>query len=317
MSQCRESTREKYLARRLMQIGQPLENRATVSDRRSKGSDLYETRLGVSHNLVVYGIAAALVLLTSNARSQLAVDGAHLAQPGRYEVLSEAAFDSPRYIVFRPADLSAFPRDDTLPVVLWGNGGCSTDSSPYAGFLTTIASHGFLVLAIAHVEGVDLFSIGESGPNNYDQVTSPFLAAFDWAEAESARVNSPLNGKIATDRMAAMGLSTCGGLAVVLGADPRIDTIGVFNGDASGSIHLNNDPKNVHIDRLHGPVLVVYGGESPMMAHSAEGFEAINNVPVFYGARRNAGHMLSMDHPGGGEFANVASVAQMDSERRC
>ena len=260
----------------------------------------------MSHSLVVYGIAAALVLLTSHARSQLAVDGAPLARPGRYEVTSEAAFGSPRYIVLRPDDLSAFPSDDTLPVVVWGNGGCSTDSSPYVGFLTTIASHGFLVLAIADVEGEDLFSIGESSPS-YELFTAPFLAAFDWAEAESARVGSPLRGKVATDRMAAMGHSSCGGLAVILGADPRVDTVGVFNGSAWGSLHLNNDPKSVHIDRLHGPALLVYGTESPMMPGSAEGFEAIDSVPVFYGARRNTGHALSMDHPGGGEFANVAS----------
>jgi hypothetical protein len=260
----------------------------------------------MSHDRVAYGIAATLGLLASHARSQLAVDGAPVAQPGRYEVTSEAAFGSPRHIVFRPADLSAFPGDDRLPVVVWGNGGCSTDSSPYAGFLTTIASHGFLVLAIAHVEGEDLFSIGESGPT-YEQFTSPFLAAFDWAEAESARVGSPLRGKVAADGMAAMGLSSCGGLAVILGADPRVDTVGVFNGSGLGSIRLNNDATTVHVDRLHGPVLLVYGVESPMMASSAESFEAIDNVPVFYGARRNAGHMLSMDHPGGGEFANVAS----------
>jgi hypothetical protein len=28
---------------------------------------------------------------------------------------------------------------------------------------------------------------------------------------------------------------------------------------------------------------------------------------VFYGARRNAGHLGTVSHPGGGEFANVAS----------
>jgi hypothetical protein len=30
-------------------------------------------------------------------------------------------------------------------------------------------------------------------------------------------------------------------------------------------------------------------------------------VPVFYGARFNAGHTATVFHPGGGEFANVAS----------
>jgi hypothetical protein len=43
------------------------------------------------------------------------------------------------------------------------------------------------------------------------------------------------------------------------------------------------------------------------MVGSAEGFETINHVPVFYGARRHAGHMSTFGHPGGGEFANIAS----------
>jgi hypothetical protein len=33
----------------------------------------------------------------------------------------------------------------------------------------------------------------------------------------------------------------------------------------------------------------------------------INNLPAFYGARHNAGHTATVFHPGGGEFANVAS----------
>ena len=36
-------------------------------------------------------------------------------------------------------------------------------------------------------------------------------------------------------------------------------------------------------------------------------FSPINHVPVFYGARHNAGHSATVFHPGGGEFANVAS----------
>jgi hypothetical protein len=33
----------------------------------------------------------------------------------------------------------------------------------------------------------------------------------------------------------------------------------------------------------------------------------IDHVPVFYGARHNAGHTATVFHLGGGEFANVAS----------
>ena len=38
-------------------------------------------------------------------------------------------------------------------MMVWGNGGCAIDSTRYSGFLTTIASHGFLVLGTVPQEG--------------------------------------------------------------------------------------------------------------------------------------------------------------------
>ena len=41
------------------------------------------------------------------------------------------------------------------------------------------------------------------------------------------------------------------------------------------------------------------------MAASRQSFDAVNNLPTFYGARHGAGHTATMYHKGGGEFANV------------
>ena len=157
----------------------------------------------------------------------LPLEGAPLAVPGPYEVASGPAFGSPGHVVFHPADLDAFPAEDSLPVMAWGNGGCAIDGTRYSGFLTTIASHGFLVLSTAPVAGAG-------------------------------------RGRAAAD----------------VGA----------------------------LDDLHGPVLLINGGEVDFMYEaSASNFDAIGHVPVFYGARDNAGHTATVFHPGGGEFANVAS----------
>ena len=43
------------------------------------------------------------------------------------------------------------------------------------------------------------------------------------------RAGSPLNGKIAVDKVAAMGTSCGGFLSIALGADARVKSIGVFN----------------------------------------------------------------------------------------
>jgi hypothetical protein len=232
----------------------------------------------------------------------LPVEGAPLAVPGPYKVIGpEPAFGSPGHVVFRPADLSAFPAKDTLPVMVWGNGGCAINSTRYGGFLTTIASHGFLVLATAAKEGE------KPRQSNADDLR----AALNWVEAEAKRDGSPLKGKIATDRMAVMGQSCGGFLSVALGVDPRVDTIGVFNSGlqpANPNAPAGPFPTADTLAKVHGPILLINGHERDfMMAVSAANFEAITHVPVFYGARHGAGHTATVDHPGGGEFANVAS----------
>ena len=233
--------------------------------------------------------------------AELPLEGAPLAEPGPYQVTSGAAFGSPGHLVFRPLNLEPFPARDTLPVLVWGNGGCAIDSTRYSGFVTTIASHGFLVLATAAQEGA-----------SRRQATAEDLrAAIDWTEKENARAGSPLKGKIATDKVAVMGQSCGGFLSITLGADPRVDTIGVFNAgirSASSNAPPSKFPAADALASLHGPVLLVNGHERDfMMAASASTFEMVNHVPAFYGARHDAGHTATVFHPGGGEFANVAA----------
>lgn len=231
----------------------------------------------------------------------LPAEGAPLAEPGPYEVLSEPAFGSPGHVVFRPADLSAFPTRDTLPVMVWGNGGCAITSTRYGGFLSTIASHGFLVLATA----------AEPGAARRQATADDLRAAVSWAENENRRAGSPLNGKIHIEQIAVMGQSCGGFLSISLGADPRVDTIGVFNSgvqEARADAPPSPFPTTAALADLHGPVLLINGHERDfMMDRSAANYEAIDHVPVFYGARHGAGHTATVDHPGGGEFANVAS----------
>jgi dienelactone hydrolase len=220
--------------------------------------------------------------------SSLPEEGAPKAVAGQYKIVAEPAFGSTALKTFRPASLERFPKSDTLPVVVWGNGGCAIDNPKYDGFLTTIASHGFLVITTTGVAPARATAEG-------------LTAAIDWAERENARAGSPLAGKVETKKVAVMGQSCGGMLSITLGADPRVGTIGVFN---SGVPETGIDL----LKKLHGPVLLINGHERDfMLARSKATYEALDTLPAFYGARHGAGHTATAYHAGGGEYANVAS----------
>ena len=146
-----------------------------------------------------------------------------------------------------------------------------------------------------------LATAAEPGATGGRATADNLRKAIAWAETENKRAGSPLNGKIALDRVAVMGQSCGGFLSIELGADPRVDTIGVFNSGAQGD-------NITRLAALHGPVLLINGHERDfLMAVSKATFDAIEKLPAFYGARHGAGHTATVDHPGGGEFANVAS----------
>ena len=234
------------------------------------------------------GITMEMILRT------LPLEGAPLAVPGPYEVTQEAAYDNPGFLVFRPIDLGAFPARDKMPLLVWGNGGCNIDGRSYAGILSTIASYGFITMTTLPVEP-------EEGEEARGSATADdMLNAITWAEQEAVRAGSHLRGKIDIEQIAAMGVS-CGGfrMAAVAGLDSRVDSVGILNSGVTDASEL---------DGLHGTLLLLNGGEVDFMYEPArENFEAVDHIPVFYGARENAGHSATYPHPGGGEFANVIS----------
>ena len=263
--------------------------------------------------------AASLALLSSIATAQmppgvtmemvntvLPEEGAPKAVTGKYAVVVHVAPGNDALKVLHPTDLAAFPAKDTLPVLVWGNGGCAIDNPRYEGFLQTIASHGFIVIstrspaapaaaAAAPAAGRRLrharAQANGGGPRVRHRLGLP----------ENAREGSPLKGKIDTKHVAVMGQSCGGRLSMELGRRlARIDHRRVQrraaarpDADAHAAAH---------------PALFINGGERDfMMGPSKATFDAIDKLPVFYGSRHGAGHTATAYHAGGGEFANVAT----------
>jgi hypothetical protein len=242
----------------------------------------YRSMLRTSLSLLLLGSTAALAQPPGiNFREidrHLVLDGAPRAQVGSYLTMQEAAFGAPRYLTYRPTDLSAFPAQDKLPVVVWGNGGCSIENRLYDSYLGAIASHGFLAIATRRVEG---------DPERMQSNAEHLLGAV-------------------------MGTSCGGALSITAGADPRVDSIGVLNSGlsapAEGAAPNGAFPSLDALTKLHGPVLFINGGEIDFMYGPSRANFDLVTVPAFYGARKDAGHSATMYHANGGEFGQVVTA---------
>lgn len=224
---------------------------------------------------------------------------------GPYKALMISDKTLPTHTVFRPENLSVFGNGNKLPVIAWGNGACNNSPWEHLNFLSEVASHGFLVIAIG--------PIPEEGEQKRESSESSLLLdALDWAIAQNNNNESSYHNKINTENIAVSGMS-CGGLqALEVSPDERITTVGVFNSGIlpspdsgmEGMPSLSKDQLN----KLHSPTLYILGGESDIaFDNGMDDFKRINHVPVFM-ANMDVGHGGTYAEPHGGEFAKVATA---------
>ena len=220
---------------------------------------------------------------------------------GPHPAIMEADPGLVTHTVYRPKDLGALGKEK-LPIVVFGNGGCRNIGNRFRYFLTEIASHGYLAIAIGPVGAAQaefdttynqqlpapgspaaaLLAEGKSlaaAPGS--RVTSAFttpaqlIEAIDWAQAENRRPNSIYFGMLDADQIAVMGQS-CGGLQAIEAAhDPRVKTLGVWNSGAftndatSFATAAARVPKS-SLKTLHAPTIYVTGAPSDIAFANAE-----------------------------------------------
>lgn len=241
----------------------------------------------------------------------LASAGALAADPtgsGPEPATAHSAAGLVSHTIYRPADLTG-----KYPVVLWGNGSCVNSSFGYRHFLAEVASHGFIILAIGPYR--DTPAPRQQRPANpadwppFETSWKQMLEALDWITAESRRADSVFNGRVMTDKVAAMGHS-CGGLQTVkVSTDPRITTAVVLN---SGMITdddqymVRHELKRSVLDQMHAPIAYFIGGESDIAyANSEIDWQELQSrrIPAL-NAQMDVGHGATFNQPNGGPFTS-------------
>lgn len=216
---------------------------------------------------------------------------------GPYKAIMVGEPTLPTHAIYRPKDLAPFGKDIKLPIVLWGNGGGANSSAFYRRFLTEIASHGFLVVAIGPVEG----KRDRGGRTKSSQL----LDGLSWAIDQNQK-DTDYRGKLDTKKVAAMGHSLGGLQALEISTDPRITTTilwnsGVLGGDRSFGLKVSREG----LDKLKVSLAYFVGGPRDIATPNAEAdYEAIKSLPVFYGSR-NVGHGGTYGQKNGGAFGKV------------
>jgi predicted alpha/beta-hydrolase family hydrolase len=226
---------------------------------------------------------------------------------GPYKALMASDKTLATHTVFRPRDLSALGDTVKLPIVAWGNGACANSPWEHVNFLSEVASHGFLVIAIGPMPAEGQRG-GARGPTK-----SPMLIdAINWASAQNSEKSSQYYQKLDTNKIAIAGMS-CGGLqALEVAFDTRISTVmicnsGILGDPGKGMPGMPNLTKD-HLAQLHSPTIYILGGEKDIVYNNGmDDFKRINHLPIF-AANLDVGHGGTYGKPHGGQFAKVATA---------
>lgn len=224
---------------------------------------------------------------------------------GQYPAVMYTDNSLSTHTIFRPSDLKPFKTGNKLPIIAWGNGACANSPWEHVRFLSEVASHGFLVIAIGPVP--------EEGKRSEGKTTSSqMIDAINWAIEQNSNKESIFYQKLDVSKIAVSGMS-CGGLQTIESAsDPRVTTAivcnsGVLGNSGSGLPGMPALTKD-DLQKFHTPVLYILGGEKDIAYNNGmDDFSRINHVPVFV-ANMDVGHGGTYGQPHGGEFAKVATA---------
>ena len=220
--------------------------------------------------------------------------------PFKAVVVSEQTL--PDFTVYRPAKLlEAAGTDGTLPVIIFGNGGCVNTSVGHERFLNDLASYGYVIVAIGPFQaGSDSRSIPESRTSTESYLMHKGL---DWICNQARDEKSEYYGSVNVNQVASMGMSCGGAQAMYLSSDPRVKTLVMLN-SGMGSVTMANASR-VNVMAVHSPTVYITGGEEDIAYKNAGAdYELLKDVPVAW-VNLPVGHGGTYADEFGGEFSRM------------
>ncbi len=260
-------------------------------------------------------VMAGWMNIQAQTRNSVVMDG---GGSGPYKAVMTDDESLPGFTIYRPGDIqSASKVEGALPVVLFGNGGCYRSSQPYAKFLTEIASHGYVLMAVGEwriehdPDEAKVWELDdEKSTLKINDAKSLVNTALNWLEKENQRAGSEFYQTVNTHNVAAMGYS-CGGIqALIMGTlgDKRIKTVvGMNTGAFIDGGPLNGMITKDDLQKLTTPIIYMLGGEKDDAApNGRDDFKRINHVPVVLGTYPSVGHTATYQDHQGGAFGQMA-----------
>ncbi|MEU3653921.1 acetylxylan esterase [Streptomyces sp. NPDC032161] len=214
------------------------------------------------------GAGAAAASTGSPAGASAEAAAADYGAPGPYATAVEVGVVTTLYY---PRDIAT--SDRRHPVIVWGNG---TFAFPvvYRDLLLHWASQGFIVAAANTPQS----NLGIS-----------MRAGIDLLTRRNADHDSPFHDRVDLEHIGASGHSQGGAAAIVVGADPRIDTI----------LPIQPGPL-ADIDDVHVPALLLAGQKDsivfPFLVKAF--YNDADHIPAIYGELRGADHFTVVGDPG-------------------
>jgi dienelactone hydrolase len=138
-----------------------------------------------------------------------------------------------------------------MPVLVWGETGCTYNSLVMQTFLNEVASHGIFIVAAGTPNGAN-------NPNGVRDTENPngtvLVQAVDWVTSAAAKAKYP---KVDSSRIGIAGHSCGATQSYMLWNDPRITTLGIFN---SGLFPPNGTASHPIPAQLKKPIFYFLGG---------------------------------------------------------